>query len=467
MFQILPSEALDHIFQYCTPAECLSNRRVCRLWRGRLTGCALIEYSCPPMLPYFHVLVEQIRIVGTKQRRVAYANASNRENDRNDDRGITDKGLLHRRKRIRGHLPEPQVQLSVEDCSPNDDDESLTLPRDFTALPSCGTAFRLEAYGEAEISNQHGASNGYYWNGMNLAESTIVLPRRQPMQPSLVVDLSNMRRSKVLKYLLKHVDLCTVSRLERLSVRGCPNLLSILIPTNLEALDASSCSRLVTISMPLFEYYCGNDEEEGIARNHLKALNLNGSRKLRYLFTTETAPRILKYLQEFDASSVQELASSYLPSILRQSVRLESLSLRYVATNNLLDELAKSTSACGLGNMEGTVRESPSLQLLDVAFSRALEDSSVNHLVAAAPQLERLNLRGCTAISGSCYNRIPVLLTERRHRQQHEVGIKTRDESGAPSGQTELVDELSMDRSTRQRRKGDNIFYFTQARNVG
>ena len=465
MFQILPSEALDHIFHYCTPVECLSNRRVCRSWRGRSTGCALIEYSCPPMLPYFHILVERIRIVGTKQRIVAHANTSNHENDVNGGSGIITKRLLHRRKRIRGHLPEPQVQLSEEDYSPNDDDESFTLPRDLTALPSCGTAFRLEACGEAETSSQHGTSNSYYWNGINLAESTLMLPQRRPMQPSLVGDLSNMRRSKVLKYLLKHVDLSTVSRLERLSVRGCPNLQSIFIPTNLEALDASSCSRLVTISMPLFEYYCGIDEK-GMTRNHLKALNLNGSRKLRYLFTTETAPLILKYLREFDASSVKELTSSCMPSILRQSVRLESLSLRYVATNNLLDELAKSASACGLRSLEGTVTEPPSLQLLDVAFSRALEDSSVNHLVSTAPQLERLNLRGCTGISGLCYNRIPVLLMERRHRQQHEVGIKTRDEPGAPSGQTAVENYLSMDTSTRQRRKGDNIFYFTQARNV-
>ena len=494
MDDLIPPEALDRIFLFCSAEECLSNRRVCSLWHARLTGCALIQYSCPPMLPYCHNMIEQIRIVGTKRR---YFPVVNNGDDFNGD---NNKRMQHRRKRTRGHLPEPQVRLSPEDCCSHEEDDEkesddTLLPKGLLPIRKCGTAFRLEGFEDEDDGSknkQDRSPAGYFWDGINFAESSITLLHHQgsassqsPAPTSGLVDLSTMRRSRILKNLLKHVDLCSVSRLERLSVKGCSNLQTLLIPTCLIALDASSCSRLESISMPLFD---NNDAQQMLStsttsqqRRCLTALNINGSRKLEKLFTNETAPNILKFLKELDVSSVHKLASNesggcLLSAILYESMRLESLSLRYVATNNLINQLAKSKSACG-GSSVGGEHHPPSLQLVDVAFSRELQDHSVQGLITVAYRLERINLRGCANISGQCYNQTPVLLAERQRRlqqQQQQVtknGViapttsrgSTVSKDGSSSMMTDYV-TTSQDKDDEpthhSRRKGDNIFYF-------
>ena len=132
-------------------------------------------------------------------------------------------------------------------------------------------------------------------------------------------------------------------------------------------------------------------------------------------------------------SAVNPDVAPALASALRVNVCLESLSLRYVATDAMLLALSESESARG------------SLRLLDVAFSSKVTDTAVDVLVRSAPDLERLNLRGCSNISVECYNKVPVSLLNCKNG-------RTGDNSACEQHDTE-----------RRARKGDLIFCFVEA----
>eukprot|EP00521_Asterionellopsis_glacialis_P008733 CAMPEP_0195285878 /NCGR_PEP_ID=MMETSP0707-20130614/3548_1 /TAXON_ID=33640 /ORGANISM="Asterionellopsis glacialis, Strain CCMP134" /LENGTH=156 /DNA_ID=CAMNT_0040345437 /DNA_START=171 /DNA_END=641 /DNA_ORIENTATION=- len=141
-------------------------------------------------------------------------------------------------------------------------------------------------------------------------------------------------------------------------------------------------------------------------------------------------------------------------------MKLMSLSLRYVATDEILEALASSKS-CGYACEKGNKNHSTNfgtLRFVDVAFSPQLTDSSVKALVQRASLLERINLRGCKSISGLCYNEIPIELAHRR------CGIGTGHNDTRPpqascasSSWTTRIHDHTM--STTKKRKGDNIFH--------
>ena len=212
---------------------------------------------------------------------------------------------------------------------------------------------------------------------------------------------------------LEVLNISELHHLQRLSVRGCSFLRRLYLPPNLVALDASGCTNLRHLSMP-----------RGVGSDGLEALNLNGCRSLEMqegneLFGpgTELA---LRNAKEVDLSAVSTRAAPAIARALGVTTCLETLSLRYVATDHMLMALSQSISA----------RES--LRLIDVAFSTEVTDTAVDALVQGASKLERFNLRGCKKVSVECYNKVPVLLLKRmsgdsgRAKQYRSKGKKGR-----------------------------------------
>jgi hypothetical protein len=523
----LPSEAIHLILAHLDVLESLSCRRVCRDWMVRLTGCALFEYSCPPMQPYIYRLIQGIHLSGTRQQpyqqHSAVARKLENEVDNNDDTQQVDC-----RKRTRGHLPEPQVLLVKSTTTEDKNSSAISLSPVLEFLPSHrvpATAFRLEEPfmssscttlhqrpandNEDDLSSSTGKRLD--WTCINLSESTIILPDHHPRRLEAELVRTKSRR---LQNVLLRVDVSSLTKLERLSVRGCGNLQRLLLPTCLQALDASSCARLVSIGMPsmwvppaataLVVDVAGDgtgagdgdgvsdgcreqsqqrqqqrEQHSAIAGQpppQLVALNLSGSRNLQTLFYTlpslsHGAPHLLKHLKELNASSTLKVGSrskatttttttlatpSILGAILRHTVQLESLSLRYIATDEMLEHLAQSQSATSSGT----------LQWIDISFSPTVQDASVYGLVHAAPRLERLNLRGCTSVSGTCYNQVPIVLMERAsHRPlipPLPLGTNETDPALQPQGVGKPTPPWSSPvAASLSRRKGDNMFYFT------
>jgi hypothetical protein len=124
------------------------------------------------------------------------------------------------------------------------------------------------------------------------------------------------------------------------------------------------------------------------------------------------------------------MPKTLLVQVMEHAEALRSISLRYIATDDILVALAASKAAL-------------SLQLVDISFSHDVTDGSVECLVNRAIRLERCNLRGNKSISGDCYNQVPIHLSRR-------------------NGSDEVLDNFSIkkDDKDRKRRKGDNIFYF-------
>lgn len=196
------------------------------------------------------------------------------------------------------------------------------------------------------------------------------------------------------------------------------------LPPCLTALDASCCVVLSNVSFPFGQ------------RVPCRALNLKGCRSLEAsapssLFGAATSD-VVRNLHELDLSSTSRLGKEAVARALGQARALETLSLRYVATDEAL--LAISQSVAGR----------TSLRFLDVSFSPGLSDAPCEALVDAAPRLERLNLRACSNVSAGIYNGTPITLSQR---------ISGRDVSLS----SEYADDLTR---TRSRRKGDNMFFF-------
>jgi hypothetical protein len=414
-FQELPDEALSIIFGYLNSGETLSSRRVCRDWRERLVGNAYISCNCGTWFapqtsgqpgggnPIFDIWLKGNRVGKRLQACSSGGRAQRNREDRKRYGGVS---------RTKGHLPEPFVVSSTSELS-------IEKPFEFARISTNGVSFQME---------QH--ENNLFWETLDLSLSSCVLHRQINDGPQ---GSSFTCVRPLLKRILCEVDLSGARQLQKLSVRGCSNLRTLQLPPNLVALDASSCTRLSCLSSPF-----------GLGqKGRFEALNLKGCRSLvaqdkRYLFGAAT-PDAMKHLRDLDLSSTSMLEKSIVAYALNQTCCLEMLSLRYVASDDVLLALAESIAA------------KETLRLVDTSFSSELTDESCEVLVNAARHLERLNLRACSSVSAACYNAIPVELQQRKK----PIG----EDDDYHSEESFSVSKASVS----QNRKGDNIFYFTRS----
>lgn len=217
-------------------------------------------------------------------------------------------------------------------------------------------------------------------------------------------------------------NLSSVHGLKVVSARGCRYLTHLSLPPTLLGLDASSCLHLKQILFPVIQ----KQREEGASsspssRQTIQSLNLSGCRSLHSI-ETPNPTNWAGNLQEVDLSSCLALNSTLVVNLLGAAASLKSVSLRYVATDEILLSLPHS-----------------SLQLGDVAFSQQVTDKGVHALLDNAVRLQRLNLRACRGVSSECYNGTPLLLQQRLEKKNKE---------GAPN-----LQEMAP-----SRRKGDNLF---------
>jgi hypothetical protein len=245
-----------------------------------------------------------------------------------------------------------------------------------------------------------------------------------------------------LKTIVKEIDLSSLTHLERVSVRGCSNLEVLCLPPGILALDASSCTKLKKISMRRSGHVSEDNATTGTQGLGKAALNLSGCRSLSphgvegKIFGPGTDQFTSRNLAEADLSSTLELTDVSIANMLRSATNLASLSLRYVATDFMINALAESNAAAS------------SLYLLDVAFSSKLTDAAVQLIATKATHLQRMNLRGCRSISTACYNEVPIALEKRLLNKELGRNIP-------------IDDILKRSRASSLRAKGDNIFFFS------
>ena len=234
-------------------------------------------------------------------------------------------------------------------------------------------------------------------------------------------------KPRTLQRLLVRVDVGGLCWLQSISVRGCSNLEVMLVPPCLTALDASSASHLHTLN------YGHNDS---VKHAGCKVLNLSGCRELTSAGILDH-PQSMAHCRELDISYCQRLPAAAVSTALASATALASLSIRNVAKDVILQSLASSPAAAC------------TLRLVDCAFSDGLTDVAVERLVQAAPHLQRVNLRGCTAVSTLCYNQTPITLATRSMEQvTGSTGASADATVTSPHG------------ASRKLRKGDNVFFF-------
>jgi len=329
--------------------------------------------------------------------------------------------MYSQRKRTRGHLPEPII-------IPESSNSSIRLEE---VCPSrLGVAFRALVRGDIAI------------NGDTFTPLTSL---DLPKCVAVIFDTTNdcIRRTRALKTIVKEIDLSSLTHLERVSVRGCSNLEVLRLPPGILALDASSCTKLKKISMRMQRsgHVSEDNATTGTQGLGLAALNLSGCRSLAphgvegKIFGPGT-DQFTRNLVEADLSSTLELTDLSIANMLRSATKLASLSLRYVATDRMINALAESNAAASF------------LYLVDVAFSSKLTDASVQLIATKATHLQRMNLRGCRSISAACYNEVPIALQKRLLNKEHGRNIL-------------IVDILKRSRASSMRAKGDNVFFFS------
>ena len=322
---------------------------------------------------------------------------------------------LSSRKRTRGHLPEPGM-----------DHYSCTKK-----LIDATCAFQ---------NNHHGILCSVPGNEdqlltLNMPESVVIMSDdiHNPDRPNLK---GFCRR---LSKMVTHLNMSSLESLQHLAIRACSCLTDLVLPSSLESLDAVGCTNLQQIVVPQMRQPQQDEHPIGV---QWWSVNLNGCRALRTL----GGDRIDAHnLQELDFSACAQLPTQSIVALVQGSQCLESLSLRYIATDAILEALAQSTGVCH------------SLTLCDVAFSRSLTDTSVTALVQKATQLDRLNLRGCTSVSSYCYNTTPILLQQRRDQQSGMDPVTTATR-GATTASLDESDATTRHANHAQR-KGDNVFY--------
>ncbi len=399
-FGHLPVETVSLIFSFLDSLDSLYYRRVSKSWRQRLFGCASISCNVSSMSAFANVSIDGVRLKGSPP-----------EDEEANHSSILDRKLLpfHRTK---GQLPEPRVLSSRNQVF-------CEKPLEFCARGN-SIAFRMEGHG-----------NQLVWDTVDLSLSSCLMTRLARIQPlpGAPFVLCQKRTKPLLKRIILRADLSGVQHLKRLSLRGCTQLQVLHLSPGLEALDVSSCSNLTTIVFPM-----GQTRE-------LEALNLRGCRSLEAqdrtrLFGAATAD-VMRHVKDFDLSSTKRLDTTVVADAIRMACALESLSLRYIASDPIIRALADSEAS------------KTTLRYLDVSFSEDLKDEACESLVNSAIYLERFNLRACKCVSAALYNGVPMWLQNRS------------DDTSARFSSNSTSNTNTSSRPSR--RKGDVIFQFTSS----
>ena len=426
----LPNEALVSIFSYLDPIESISCKAVCRRWsKSAGRGVSLLRLRRPQIsrislnFSNDHVLVKNVGKISFKGG--IYTRDMN---------GKDNQTSIHTEpERTRGHLPKPSASIihdnSLVDASVTvATDRLMDLEPDIwlnhyrnlnsrtdaleaghvLSMRSGGNisqylcAIQLEGrttHGSLDLSSTSSKTEYCYRSKLGGVSDTMIIPKKQ----------------NTLRSILEELDLSGLHHLRELSVRGCSKLIRLKLPQSLISLDAGGCTELCQINFPN-------------GADCLKSLDLNGCRALDQLSG-------LLGLCHLDISSVKGLDDVICSALTSTAASLKTFSCRYSATDGIIKALAGSDSAVS------------SLRLVDIAFSKAVTDESVELLARSATKLERLNMRGCKKVTAGCYNHIPIYLERRRQNREDD---------------SRLLEEDETLRSSCSRKKGDNLFYFCQ-----
>ncbi|CAB9523194.1 expressed unknown protein [Seminavis robusta] len=462
---MFPADVLPVILQFLDPeTQYLVARCVSRGWYHAVVDSAPTTNSHPVLYmtlrhrrgdASFHL---DMKGRTSCTRRIRRGGNNNHDEEEEEE----SKQPAKRQRRTRGHLPEPRMDICTTGTS-------STVARD-----GGDKILRFQAKEMATTFAQ--SSQKYSRNSAVLGQlSSIMMDggcnQAVDEEELLTLDFPSLKGPAIhpstttsvgMKNKLKRINLSLLKGLKQVSVRGCSNLTDLAVSPNLIALDAHGCSQLKRLLIPniILHQSPGRDRDtdnqdgslirshdddskcSAVAVCHLQFLNLNGCRSLDTIGgpTWKTrdgqllATPLAYNLRQVDLSSCTKLSTEFVGNLLQATRCLESIALRYVATNVMLQGLANSQSA--------------SLRLVDVAFSHGVSDDGINPLVANAVHLERLNLRGCRNVSSQCYNDTPIRLQQRRRQD----GSTTSSKSGFAEGLS------TTNTATSGSRKGDNLF---------
>lgn len=449
--QLLPNEALAAIFLYLNARESIGCRGVCKRWSHAAgAGCLTLRLRRPSPVPEDWLLAGGVGSVAFAGSLIEKEPVFKSGGDKKPF-GTTTEPV----RRVRGHLPQPAT------LSRGSQTDKLTFASDRlidvdpeprhgnppnTQRADAISAGHLLSLTNARLSGSfrcairiesllHLAKNLVSLDLSSSASTFEYCWTAQAGRSGPIFDeIRKANKPRLLRSSLEELDVSFLHYLEQLSVRGCGNLQFLNLNPSIRTVDAGGCSSLIRIDFP-----------RG-ANGSLTALDLGGCRNLRYNegrghYRLAPRPSLLGPNTVAALSNIISLDVSHVCKgdaldekccdALRSSTSLETFSLRYGATDDILVSLAESESA-----------RSGKLRLVDLAFSKDITDKAVETLAKNAPSLERFNLRGCKKVSSSCYNHIPVYL-ERRRRREDEGKMLEEDESFRSCS-----------------RKGDNLFYF-------
>ena len=470
----LPPGVLALIFEQLDLPNRLRARKVCRLWRvAAAVGCAHVQVDMRTKAKERSYRIGRVRLRGRRLKLSLVESDAAAEEDSTFDRARW-------MNRTRGHLPQPVVLGTQEELV-----ETVPLVLQQTARSGAALLIdksvvslrsQLEAEGAAreEPSYETDGNSELERDGTDSSESAseedgdgsedpetrklfrkmqwytnTKYEREQATEACRATVLQSLdlatstfhpcqqiqdrkisyrdTKPRALQRVLTRVDVGGLCWLQSLSVRGCGNLQVLLVPRCLTALDASSASRLRTLNY---------GHNESVERAGCQVLNLSGCRELQHAGLL-AHPHSLVHCRELDLSYCQRLPVATVASALASAGALASLSVRNVAEDLMLHSLAGSPAAAR------------TLCLVDCAFSSKLSDAAVEALVQAAPRLQRMNLRGCTSVSTSCYNRTPITLSARSA------------DTGAVASESANALPVAPGEASCKMRKGDNVFFFT------
>jgi len=356
-FQHLPEEALSSVVSYLDPRENVRCRLISKTWRNHAVGSAGFKFVASVQLLDCDTST-CLQLKGWREER----------RNRNDGSEETKEEKKYRLGvgRTKGHLPEPRLLSQQKRMS-------TYMPTRLVTVNQTTLAFSLGTIDDSHV-----------WETLDLAISHI--RRRKCSNPSRH-EWCSLTRALVM------VDLSGAHYLRRLSAATMHQLEVLYLPPSLIALKANNCSKLETVRFPYGQ------------TGHFDSINLRQCRswkgELPFLFGRATS-NVMHDLRYFDAGYANSLKPETLVDALCQVCCLESLSLRNIATSEMLLALAGSESAAN------------TLRLVDVSFSQKVTDEACAALVKSAKHLERFNLRGCRSVSAECYNTIPILLQRRK-----------------------------------------------------
>lgn len=461
----LPLETCSYVFSFLDTITCIRNKAVCKDWYMHTSDhCGYLQFQEKIILSRSS---QEVEISVKAQETVDIINQQtgiNKNSELGTNVNTTRNGGYSRcqLKRTRGHLPNPNV-LNGEskwlkfhsssdttssakiDTLVGDQRRRMQMVHQTSCSSSQITVVAIRFVSEQQIRERFQTS---YVTCLDLESIRISYPALSSSSNTIASSMSTRTvatKSHQLKKSIQVLDLSSLRYLMKLSVRGCSNLHILRLPPYLEGLDASACSSLKEINFPSEMFTretstgCNDGKQHnpcfvvnGVAPSfRLKALNLNGCRSLvNVQFFDET----IKSVTELDMTSVSSISSTLIANVLKHSENLRSVSLRYVATDNMIRSLAVSKSA------------RQCLHLVDISFSN-VTDKSIEALVNNSFQLARCNLRGNKYISGECYNQVPIYLSRRNRGFLQGEEVFT-------------VMANNNDDKDRKRRKGDNIFFF-------